>query len=598
MARLTTFSRLLITLLIVGTVFFLARTFLGKSGLLDKKVHVVDLERTDNATNDVLSSAPKNYETSGLTQLALPGNSAFNNGNATRMTYLGMGWNAQTPISYANGGSSTKAGSLMAKNNVALTFTRQDDYGKMQEALVKFATEYKNNPKAPPVFCGIMGDNLAAFKVGLDQKLAEVDPSYTVKGFYITGYSYGEDKFIGPVSWKKDPQKARGGLCAVVLKDGDQNIAIKWASDNDVPVNPDPTVYDAGRLNFVGVSTFVEAADRFVADQSVELPEVKDGKKTGKTVTVKINSASTWSPEDEKIFKTGRDLATLLSTKENVKQMPCLMLGLNKYLEQNVEQTKRLVTALVAAGDQVKTYDAALRYGCEMNKDVFGDEVNWYELYRGKEMELPSGRTVSVGGSRSCNLSDNADDLGVADAASNCYASVYTLFANYMSKLYPEDLPKFPPVSEALDLSALKVVYASSDKGKMAEGFKESYSKGDMTEVYGRRNYNIEFESGKAKFTGQGEKVLEEIFNSLNATNLRMSIKGYTDNVGNYETNMALSQARADAVRQWVMKRSKYGFSGERFAQVQGYGSERPVAANDSPDGRAKNRRVEIVFGD
>ena len=598
MARLTTFSRLIITLLIVGGVFFAARMFLGSSGLLDKTVNVVDLERADNATNEVLASAPKNYETSGLTQLSLPGEAAFNNGNANKMTYLGMGWNAQTPISYANGGANTKAGSLMAKNNIDLTFTRQDDYGKMQEAIVKFATQYKNNPQAPPVFCGIMGDNLAAFKVGLDQKLAEVDPSYAVKGFYITGYSYGEDKFIGPVSWKKDPQKARGGVCAVVLKDGDQNIVINWASDNDVPVNPDPTVYDPGRLNFVGVSTFVEAADRFVANQGVELPEVKDGKKTGKTTTAKIDAASTWSPEDEKIFKTGRDVVTLLSTKENVKQMPCLVLGLNKYLEQNVDPTKRFVSALAAAGDQVKTYDAALRYGCEMNKDVFGDEVNWYELYRGKEMEMPSGRTVSVGGSRSCNLADNADDLGVAENASNCYSSVYTLFANYMSKLYPQDLPSFPPVAQALDLSALKVVYASSDKGKIAEGFKETYSKGDMTEVYGRRNYNIEFESGKAKFTGQGEKVLEEIFNSLNTTNLRMTIKGYTDNVGNYETNMSLSQARADAVRQWVMKRSKYSFPGERFAQVQGYGPDRPVSPNNTPDGRAKNRRVEIIFGD
>jgi len=598
MARLTTFSRLLITLLIVGAVFLVARMFLGSSGLLDKKVNVVDLERTDNSTNEILSSAPKNYETSGLTQLPFPSENDFKSSNATKMTYLGMGWNAQTPISYANGGANTKAGSLMAKNNIDLTFTRQDDYGKMQEALVKFASDYKNNPKAPPVFCGIMGDNLASFKVGLDQKLAEVDPSYQVKGFYIAGYSYGEDKFIGPVSWKKDPQKARGGVCAVVLKDGDQNIAIKWASDNDVPVNPDPTVYDAGRLNFVGVSTFVEAADRFVANQGVELPQVKDGKKTGQTKTVKIDAVGTWSPEDEKVFKTGRDIVTLLSTRENVKQMPCLMLGLNKYLEQNIDQTKRLVTALATAGDQVKTYDAALRYGCQMNKDVFGAEVNWYELYKGKEVDMPSGRTVSVGGSRSCNLADNADDLGISDGASNSYASVYTLFANYMSKLYPEDLPSFPAAADALDLSALKVVYASSDKGKMTEGFKETYSKGEMTDVYGRRNYNIEFESGKAKFTSQSEKVLEEIYNSVTTTNLRMSIKGHTDNVGNYETNMDLSQARADAVRQWIKKRSKYSFSADRFAQVQGYGSDKAVAANDTPEGRARNRRVEIVFGD
>ncbi len=599
MTRLTTFSKLIIAAIIVAAVYFGAKYFLGQSGLLEKKINVVELGKTDETTNEVLGSAPKNYATTGLTQLALPENTPFApNTNTARMTYLGMGWNAQTPISYANGGAKTKAGSLMAKNNIMLTFTRQDDYSKMQEALVKFAAEYKNNPKTPAVFCGIMGDNLASFKVALDQKLQEVDPSYAVKGFYISGYSYGEDKFIGPISWKKDPQKARGGACAVVLKDGDHNIAIKWASDNDVPVNPDPTVYDAGRLNFIGVSTFVEAADRFVANQTIELPEVKDGKRTGNTAKFKIDAASTWSPEDEKIFKAGRDVATLLSTKENVKQMPCLILGLNKYLEQNIDQTKRFVTALAAAGDQVKTYDAALRYGCQQNKEVFGDEVNWYELYRGKEVDMPSGRTASVGGSRSCNLADVADDLGVAEGASNCFSSVYTLFATYMSKLYPEDLPSFPPVADALDLSALKVVYASADKGKMTEGFKETYSKGDMTEVYGRRNYNIEFETGKSKITPSGEKVLEEIYNSLNTTNLRMTIRGHTDNVGNFESNMSLSQSRADAVRQWVLRRSKYSFPGERFANVQGFGSEKPVAGNETVEGRAKNRRVEIVFGD
>ncbi len=564
---------------------------------MDKKVTVVnDLGKADNSTNAILSSAPQNYQTIGLTQLPLPSNSEANGG--AKVFYYGMGWNAQTPISYANGGSKTKSGSLMEKNGVSLNFIRQDDYGKMQEEIVKHATEFKTNPRTPGVFCGIMGDNLASFKVALDAKLKAVDPSYEVKGFYITGYSYGEDKFIGPVSWKRDPQKARGGLCSVVLKDGDQNIAIKWASDNDVPINPDPTVYDPTRLNFVGTSTFVESADRYVANQTLELPEVKDGKKTGNTAKIKIDACATWSPEDEKVFKTGRDVVSLLSTRENVKQMPCMVLGLNKYISTNADVCKRFVTALSAAGDQVKTYDAALRYGCQKNAEVFGDEANWYELYRGKEIEMPQGRTVGVGGSRSCNLSDAADDLGISANSTNCYSSVYTLFANYMSKLYPEDLPSFPSAAEAVDLSIVKSIYSNSDKSKLAEGYKDKVTTGDMTEVYGRKNYNIEFQSGSATFTGSSAKVLEEIYNSLNTTNLRMTIKGHTDNAGVYESNMSLSQSRADAVRQWIIRRAKNNFPPERFAHVQGYGSDKPVASNDTPDGKARNRRVEIVFGD
>jgi OmpA-OmpF porin, OOP family len=598
MARLTPFSRLLLAAGSTALIYFGAQYVLKNSGLMDKKINVVELQHTDNQTNTVLASAPLNYQAVGLTQLPFPTNNPMPNGDASSVIYYGMGWNAQTPISYANGGAKTKAGSLMAQNKIALQFIRQDDYGKMQEELVKHATEFKRNPNTPAVFVGIMGDNLAAFKVALDQKLKAVDPAYAVKGFYICGYSYGEDKFIGPVAWKKDPQKARGGVCAVVLKDGDQNIVIKWASDNDVPINPDPTVYDAGRLNFVGTSTFVESADRFVANQALVLPEVKDGKRTGKTANVKIDAVGTWAPEDEKVFKTGRDVVSLLSTRENVKQMPCLLLGLNQYLTTNAAVTKRFVTALASAGDQVKTYDAALRYACKMNGEVFGNETNWYELYRGKEMEMPQGRTVQVGGSRSCNLADAADDMGIAPNSSNCYTSVYTLFANYMSKLYPEDLPTFPPATEALDVATVKALYANTDKTKLAAGYKEKYTTGDMTEVYGRKNYNIAFETGKAAFSPTATKTLEEIYNSINTTNLRITIKGHTDNAGNYESNMSLSQQRADAVRQWLLRRSKNNFSPERFAHVQGYGSDKPLTDNNSEAGKAQNRRVEIIFGD
>lgn len=598
MKRLTTFSKLIITMLLTCAIFFGGRYLLKSMGVLDKKINVVELERADNTTNAILSTAPQNYETVGLTQLPFPGTEPASNSGASKVYYYGMGWNAQTPISYANGGSSTKKGSLMDKANINLQFIRQDDYGKMQEELIKHATEFKSNRNTPAVFVGIMGDNLASFKVALDQKLKTVDPSYETKGFYISGYSYGEDKFIGPVAWKKDPQKARGGVCAVVLKDGDHNIAIKWASDNDVPVNPDPSVYDPARLNFVGVATYVEAADRFVANQTISLPEVRDGKSTGKTADIKIDACSTWAPEDEKAFKTGRDVISLLSTRENVKQMPCLILGLNEYLKANQDVAVRFCSAIAIAGDQVKTFDAALRYGCAMNGDVFGKEVNWYELYRGKEMDMPQGRTVNVGGSRSCNLADVADDLGVSDNSTNSYASVYTLFANYMSKLYPEDLPSFPPAADAVDLGVVKTMYAAADKSKLAEGFKSKTSTGDMTEVYGKKNYNIEFQSGKASFGPGSGPVLEEIYNSLNTTNLRITIKGHTDNVGSYESNLSLSQLRADAVRNWILKRSKNGIPPDRFAHVQGYGSDKPVASNDTPAGKAKNRRVEIIFGD
>jgi len=69
-----------------------------------------------------------------------------------------------------------------------------------------------------------------------------------------------------------------------------------------------------------------------------------------------------------------------------------------------------------------------------------------------------------------------------------------------------------------------------------------------------------------------------------------MEIQGHTDNVGDDAQNMALSQARADAVRQWFID---HGIAADRLI-AKGYGETQPVADNATPDGQAQNRRVEF----
>jgi OOP family OmpA-OmpF porin len=71
----------------------------------------------------------------------------------------------------------------------------------------------------------------------------------------------------------------------------------------------------------------------------------------------------------------------------------------------------------------------------------------------------------------------------------------------------------------------------------------------------------------------------------------RVRIEGYTDNVGNKAVNLRLSRERAESVRRWLMDR---GISSDRLS-ARGYGESAPVGDNSTPDGRARNRRVEIV---
>src|SRR4029077_19068935 len=110
-----------------------------------------------------------------------------------------------------------------------------------------------------------------------------------------------------------------------------------------------------------------------------------------------------------------------------------------------------------------------------------------------------------------------------------------------------------------------------------------------------KRSYSINFDTGKATFTSLGEETMRELRDSIAITGLFVTVDGYTDNTGNDVVNRSLSQARADAVRNWLMKAAPKNFPSSRF-KTAGHGADNPVASNDTADGKAKNRRVEITL--
>jgi OmpA-OmpF porin, OOP family len=104
-------------------------------------------------------------------------------------------------------------------------------------------------------------------------------------------------------------------------------------------------------------------------------------------------------------------------------------------------------------------------------------------------------------------------------------------------------------------------------------------------------NRIIEFESGKATLTDSGKSILDQMAVALQKLKgLRVEVIGHTDNAGSRAGNLSLSQARAEAVKEYVVAR---GISAELIA-VSGEGPDRPVADNATPEGRARNRRIEF----
>ena len=102
----------------------------------------------------------------------------------------------------------------------------------------------------------------------------------------------------------------------------------------------------------------------------------------------------------------------------------------------------------------------------------------------------------------------------------------------------------------------------------------------------------IEFEKGRSKLLPSSTAVLEEVLSVLKENpRLSVEIQGHTDNYGSAQENRNLSQARAEAVVGWLVQ---HGIASERM-KAHGYGPDRPIAPNTTSEGRAQNRRVEII---
>jgi len=157
------------------------------------------------------------------------------------------------------------------------------------------------------------------------------------------------------------------------------------------------------------------------------------------------------------------------------------------------------------------------------------------------------GERVDVNG---CPPATDADKDGVVDATDRCPAT---------------------PAGESVDAIGCPALFVGTSRTLVLEW--------------------ATFETGRSTLTSQARGALDRVAVSLKAaTGLRVEVAGYTDNRGAAATNQRLSQARADAVRGYLIER---GVAPEQIV-ARGYGSEDPVDTNATAVGRSKNRRVEL----
>lgn len=502
----------------------------------------------------------------------------------TQLRVVTIPWNGNSGALYAQAAGLNKA------RGIDVTYTRKDMYDEMIAELAAFAKD----PSQGAHFAIIMGDALPGFVLGSNKALKPFGA--TAVGFVGVGYSRGEDKCI-----VADGVSPRGSLIAGVPGDGDINICIKYAADNGIPVNVDQKMYDPKAMNFTFTGSFVDADQKFIASAKNGFTggacEDRRNTETGRTQSVCVTGTATWTPGDVTVFnelkKLGKSMTVLASTKEYAWQMPTMVVGNREWMAKNPEIVKAYVAAALEGGEKVRSDSRALMVAAEMQTKVNKeqDPSYWAQAFRGFTEAGPNGKSISLGGSTTNGIADAAFLFGLG-GNDDLYKSVYNVYGKVAVKFFSDMVPTLVPYEQAVDKRYVQAVLEGSSN--VAQAATPTFT-GASTETVAAKSVSIEFDTGKATFTPKAVAVLNDILDQAAVTSLSVQINGHTDNVGDPVANEALSKARAEAVKRFLMTNSPKNFPEQRVT-TRGFGDAQPVADNSTATGKAQNRRVEILL--
>lgn len=394
----------------------------------------------------------------------------------------------------------------------------------------------------------------------IDLMWATVDAFTTEVG----GYKEFEPQIIFQSDW------SRGGDAVVVTR-AIQNVAdLKGKKIAFAEMTPSHTfllwLLEAGNLKYtdiqpIKVANAIDAADLFKKGQ--------------------VDAAVVWSPDDADCVAKVPGTKVLQSTQQASYIIADIFVAKKKFVEENRDIIQKLIEGWMIGAAEINTSDVAKQKAAKI-------------LSAG--LQTPEAYCLqAINNARLCTYGDNKNFFNISgDFKGITGEDIYNKMAvKYANIGYPtSDIPSWRLVGNSSFISALSLTGA----GNEAEGsvtFTAANETKKTAKAISTKQVSIAFRSGSSELDENTKYIIDHEFLDIakSFANSRIRIEGNTDNVGAAGMNKALSQRRAQAVADYLIR--EHRFDSNRFVIV-GNGSDKPVADNTTEEGKAKNRRTDF----
>ncbi len=521
--RLTTFSKFIITLLILAAVFFLGKYLLQNTGCGQELMEQANVEQTGSDSS-----------TSGNTNSGSSSSSTSSNRDDDVIRIGTVTWGGYAGGQYFNEGfQHSKYSRFFKEYGIKVEFVNNDD----------------------------LDASLNAWKKGdIDLHWFTMDAFSTIAG--------GLKDFDPVALWQAD--WSRGGD-AIVVRPGITSVGdLKGKKIAVAEMTPSHSfllylldAQDGMGPDDIEIVTQASAIDAAAAFKSGN-----------------VDAAVVWSPDDVDCVRAVNGARILESSRSASHIIADFFFAKREYANKNADKLQKL-------------YEGWMRGAAEINAEETNKEKASKILSEG--LGIPKADAMAaINNVRLVTHGDNQNFFGLNTTYKGVTGeSLYRkMTGDYKALGYAEGAPGWRRIAMPAFVQKTNL----SGKEHNAEGqasFDEVTKADENKKAIASKKVSINFRSGEFKLDENAKYIIDREFVDIAKAfgNIRIRIEGNTDNTGGRAGNISLSKKRAQSVADYLI--SAHDMPRNRFI-IKGNGPDKPVASNNSDDGRAKNRRTDF----